>query len=122
MNLVADESIDKPIVEGLRNVGHLVYYIAEMSPSLSDDDVLQIANQKSAPLLTSDKDFGELIFRQGLVSHGVVLIRLSGVNGECKSEITIFSIDKHADEIIGNFTVISPSSVRIRRIKYKGNL
>lgn len=122
MNLVADESIDKQIVECLRSAGHPVFYIAEMAPSISDDEVLKIANQKSALLLTADKDFGELIFRQGLVSYGVVLIRLSGMDGESKSEIVTSTVDKHSDEIVGNFTVISHSRVRIRRIKYKSNL
>nr|WP_228374083.1 MULTISPECIES: hypothetical protein [Chloracidobacterium] len=28
--------------------------------------------------MTADKDFGEMVFRQGLNIHGVVLIRLAG--------------------------------------------
>ena len=34
MNLLADESIDKPIVDRLRQDGHSVLYIAEFSPSI----------------------------------------------------------------------------------------
>lgn len=59
MNFVADESIDKQIVERLRDDSHFVWYVAEMAPSISDDEVLRIANNESAPLITSDKDFGE---------------------------------------------------------------
>ena len=40
MILLADESVDRPIVERLRQDGHDTLYIAEMSPSISDDDVL----------------------------------------------------------------------------------
>ncbi|MDL1979369.1 MAG: DUF5615 family PIN-like protein [Deltaproteobacteria bacterium] len=54
MNFVADESVDKQIVERLRDDGHSVWYIAEMSPSISDDEVLQRANNGNAPLITSD--------------------------------------------------------------------
>jgi hypothetical protein len=64
MNFVADESVDQPIVAKLRQDGHDIVYVAELSPSASDDDVLQQANQRSAVLLNADKDFGEVIFRQ----------------------------------------------------------
>ncbi len=41
MNVVADESVDRPIVERLRRDGHETYYIAEQTPSVSDDVVLE---------------------------------------------------------------------------------
>jgi hypothetical protein len=56
-----------------------------------------------------DKDFGELVFRQHLVSYGVVLIRLSGLSTELKANVVSYSITNHENEIFGNFTVISPA-------------
>ncbi|GEM_PF-4210478 len=44
MNLLADESADKPIVERLRPDGHDVLYVAEMEPGIADELVLQRAN------------------------------------------------------------------------------
>jgi hypothetical protein len=35
MNLLADESIDRQIVDRLRQDGHLVHYVAEMEPGIS---------------------------------------------------------------------------------------
>ena len=64
MNVLADESVDGPIVESLRREGHRVQYVAEMEPELSDDAVLELANRDESLLLTADKDFGELVFRQ----------------------------------------------------------
>jgi predicted nuclease of predicted toxin-antitoxin system len=78
VNLVADEGVDRPVVEHLRQDGHDVVYVAELSPGVADEEVLQQANARSAVLLTADKDFGELVFRQGLVHSGVVLLRLRG--------------------------------------------
>ena len=43
MNLVADENIDRGIVERLRSDGHTVDWIAELSPSVSDEEVLRLA-------------------------------------------------------------------------------
>lgn len=70
MNLVADEGVDGHIIARLRQDGHDVLYIAEIEPSISDDIVLSHANAQEALLLTEDKDFGELVFRQGLVHTG----------------------------------------------------
>ncbi len=60
MNFLADEGVDRQIVDRLRLDGHGVLYIAEMDPGISDDEVLDIANREDALLLTSDKDFGGL--------------------------------------------------------------
>ena len=46
MNIVADESVDAPIVAALRQAGHDVSYIAELSPGVSDDVVLDGANER----------------------------------------------------------------------------
>ena len=116
MNLFLDENIDKQIVDRLRCDGHTVWYVAEMSPSISDDEVLSAANSKKAALITSDKDFGELIFRQRLISYGVVLIRLSGLSLESKANIVSHAISKYSTEMLGCFTVISKKRVRIRKI------
>jgi predicted nuclease of predicted toxin-antitoxin system len=88
MNLLADESVDRQIVERLRHDGHEVLYIAEMEPSIPDDVVLERANEISALLMTADKDFGELIFRDKLLTNdGVPLLRLASVSAERKAEI-----------------------------------
>jgi predicted nuclease of predicted toxin-antitoxin system len=76
MNFLADESVDQPVVEGLRADGHDVLAVAEIAPSIPDESVLTMANQREAILLTADKDFGELVFRQHRISAGVVLMRL----------------------------------------------
>jgi predicted nuclease of predicted toxin-antitoxin system len=65
MNLLADESVDGPIVARLRQEGHEIVYVAELSASITDEEVLQQANARAALLVTADKDFGELVFRQG---------------------------------------------------------
>ena len=74
MNVVADESVDRPVVDRLRRDVHEVLYVAELSPSIDDDSVLHRANEHGALLITADKDFGEFVFRLRRVHAGVVLI------------------------------------------------
>ena len=114
MNLLADESVDKPIVDRLRRDGHIVLYIAELDPSIDDNAVLHRANQNSALLITADKDFGELVFRMGQIHAGVVLFRLAGLTPETKAEIVAAAFTDRGHELPSAFSVISPGMVRIR--------
>lgn len=114
MNLFADESVDRQIIDRLRQDGHYVPSVAEMEPGIPDDLVLERANQEQAVLLTADKDFGELVYRQKRIMFGVVLIRLAGLATERKAEITAGAVSQHGDELIHGFTVITPGAVRIR--------
>lgn len=115
MNFLADEGVDRQIVHRLRNEGHAVIYVADLEPGISDGAVLDLANRESAVLVTADKDFGEIVFRQGRSSGGVVLIRLEGLSSESKARIVSRAINAHLDEIPGNFSVLSPGALRIRR-------
>ncbi|MFN3308237.1 MAG: DUF5615 family PIN-like protein [Anaerolineales bacterium] len=115
MNFLADESVDRQIVERLRQDGHHVWYVAEMEPGISDDIVLASANQEAALLLTADKDFGEMVFRQRLHTHGIILIRLAGLLPSRKAEIVASAINQHAAELLRAFAVITPGVFRIRR-------
>ena len=114
MNFCADERGDQPIVEHLRAEGHQVLAVIELERSIPDAEVLRRANQEAALLLTADKDFGELVFRQRLLATGVVLLRLAGISPETKADIVATVIREHARELAGVFTVVSPGMVRIR--------
>ncbi len=115
MNLLADEGVDQQVVLRLRADGHIVWYVAEMEPSISDDLVLQRANEQKSVLVTEDKDFGELVYRLGLVHHGVILVRLHGLSSDAKARIVSDALRNHGEEIANAFSVISPGMVRIRR-------
>jgi predicted nuclease of predicted toxin-antitoxin system len=119
MNFVADESVDRQIVEQLRKDNHEIFSIAEESPSISDTEVLTKANSSDAVLITADKDFGELVFRLNQNHDGVILLRLAGVPPERKADIVSAFLRVHSDEIIGAFTVISMNNVRIRARELK---
>ena len=101
----------------MRQDSHLVRYVAEIQPGISDDLVLDLANQEEAILLTSDKDFGELVFRLRRIASGVILIRLAGLSTISKAEIIANTINQHSLELLGAFTVITPTAIRIRRLK-----
>ena len=43
MKIVADESVDKQIVERLRDDGHDVLYVAELDPGIGDELLVRLA-------------------------------------------------------------------------------
>jgi predicted nuclease of predicted toxin-antitoxin system len=115
VRFLADEGVDRPIVDRLRSEGHEVEAIAELDPGLPDTAVLELARRPGFLLLTSDKDFGELVFRQRRLTGGVVLLRLAGLAPERKAEVVSACIAEHGHEMPSAFAVLTARSLRIRR-------
>jgi len=116
MILVADESIDRQIVYQLRNCGYRVISVAEMDPGMTDAEVFELANAQDALLITADKDFGEIVFRQRRVNRGVILVRLAGLPQEKKGYLVATALRKYLLEMCNSYTVITPCRVRIRKM------
>jgi len=62
MKFLADENVEKQIVDWLRKNGFDVLFVTEFAKSATDDELLEKAKRDSRILLTNDKDFGELVF------------------------------------------------------------
>ncbi len=116
MKLIADEGIDKPIVDHLRSLNHEIIYVLETSPGIDDDKVLALARKEQAVLLTSDTDFGELIFRLKEVTYGIILLRLAGLTKEQKQTTVAMAIKDHKDDMHGAFSVVTKNTIRIRKL------
>ena len=116
MRFLADESVDQPIVNSLRDKDYLVEYITELSPGISDEEVLALAKEKDAILITGDKDFGNLIFRLGKLSAGVILYRLAGLSNNEKAALVLKVVENYTEELVESFTVISIDHIRIKNL------
>ena len=115
MRLLADESMDHPIVARLRADGHEVASVAEESPGLPDPGVLARAAREGVVLLTADKDFGELVYRHRRPYAGVLLVWLAGLDEAAKCELVSRVVSERGSELPGAFSVASEDSLRIRR-------
>jgi|ERR1051325_258803 predicted nuclease of predicted toxin-antitoxin system len=114
MRFFADENIARAIVLWLRENGNDVLYGSEEKPGAPDVDWLKRAEDEQRLLFTSDKDFGELVFRDGLNSHGVILMRLGDLSIEdrvarLKSVWSVIQANP-----AGKFIVVTASKVRVR--------
>ena len=72
------------------------------------------ALRSDAVLLTADKDFGDLVFRQRLLHSGVLLVRLAGVRPDIKARLIAEAFARHAEELKAGFAVLTRRSLRFR--------
>ena len=122
MKFVADENLDRSVIETLRAAGHEVISVAEMEPGIPDEVVLATANSHAAMLITEDKDFGELVFRRSLVHQGVILLRLAGLPVAAKAALLVETLATHESKFNGAFAVVTTRTIRIRRSGPGGDL
>ena len=76
LRLLLDENIGKRVVTALRESGYDVASVLEDAPGSTDTDVLKRARKEKRILVTLDKDFGALIFRDSESYVGVLFLRL----------------------------------------------
>jgi len=115
LKLLCDEGVERQVVKALRAGGHDVSYVAEMAPGISDREVLSVAAEEGRILLTADKDFGELVFRQGRAHHGILLLRLHGLRLVEKASMVAAAVEEHAEDLSGAFSVLERGRLRVRR-------
>jgi predicted nuclease of predicted toxin-antitoxin system len=114
MKYLADENVPRRIVEWLRSRGEEVLYASEQRAGEIDAEWLRQAEADGRLVVTSDKDFGELVFRDRLNLHGVVLLRLGtlGIDARLSRLEQTWSVVEANPS--GSFIVISPQKVRVR--------
>lgn len=117
LSFVADENFDFTVVRQLRENGFSVLAIAESFFSIPDSEVLQIAVDRNAILLTEDKDFGELVHRLRMSHCGILLVRMPKISSQEKSTRICEVIEKQSGELINSFSVLSKEQLRIRPTK-----
>jgi len=115
LSFLADESCDFSVTRALRAVGYSVKAIAEISPSLPDEAVLELAVAENRMLITEDKDFGEWVFAHQHAMTGVLLIRYPASMRSSMVAAVIDLIKEHTTELDGSFTVLEPGRARIRK-------
>jgi len=111
---LVDESAGQDIASCLRALGHDVASVQEQSPGMEDDEVCEWANRDERIIVTNDKGFGELVFRERIPNHGIVLLRLGDERAVNRVRVISQLLAGYEDRIRGHFVVASESSVRIR--------
>ena len=115
MKFLFDQSADFRLIPHLRELGHDVHVISlDYPPGLPDEDVLEIARKEQRILIVADRDFGELIFQQGLAHAGVIFFRLPGAKLQTKINQLNTVLAEYTDDLKhGEFLVVTPGQIRV---------
>jgi predicted nuclease of predicted toxin-antitoxin system len=77
MNFLFDENFPKAARAVLENAGHQVFDFRRLGVIGSpDEEIVKMAREKSAAILTMDRDFFHTLGRQYPEHHGIVVIAL----------------------------------------------
>jgi predicted nuclease of predicted toxin-antitoxin system len=112
VRFLADESCDFTVVRALRNAGHDVLAVAEVSPRSDDQDVMAFAFRESRILLTEDKDFGQLVYANAQPSGGVIFIRFPANARGILPKTVLNLIKEKGERLAGEFVVLRPGRIR----------
>jgi predicted nuclease of predicted toxin-antitoxin system len=113
VRFLLDEGLPFRLATDLRSNGYDGAICGRDHPqSLDDRDILAIAVAERRIVLTNDKDFGDLVFRDGLPHAGVILFRLGYVPIDVRVALLRRVLSEYPERL-NQFIVVSHQGVRI---------
>lgn len=114
MKWLVDECTGPSVGRWLRESGYDVYSVPEQSPGWSDRQVLAHAVSEGRIVISNDKDFGELVFKNRLPHCGIVLMRLDDERIETKIDVISRFLKTLTEPVTpGHFIVLTEKGMRI---------
>lgn len=113
MRFLVDECTGSKVAAWLRGLGYEVFSVFDEARGMTDDDVLTKASVENRILITNDKDFGEMIFRERRAHHGVVFLRLDDERAANKIKVLEQLLENYAEKLPGQFVTVTETKVRI---------
>jgi len=113
MRFLVDECVGTTVSSHLKSENHIVFCVFDEFRGGSDEQLLQKCFDENYILITSDKDFGEMIYKNKKVHKGIILIRCTPNNFKQKIIVLTKLILNYSDKLENNFIVVSNENVRI---------
>ncbi len=113
MRFLVDECTGPAVARWLRSLGHDVYSVFDDESRGTDDaDVIKKAYEEDRILITNDKDFGEIVFREGTLHHGIIFLRLSNERSPNKIERLRVLLEGNADNLQDQYVVVTENKIK----------
>ena len=113
MRFLVDECTGPAVAQWLRQQNHDVISVFDEIRGADDKEVIQKASEQNRILITNDKDFGELVFREKKLHKGVILLRLEDERVANKIAVLKELLEKYENSLSGHFIVVTETIVRI---------
>ncbi|MFN5727010.1 MAG: DUF5615 family PIN-like protein [Pseudanabaena sp.] len=115
MRLLVDENTGVVVARWLRSQNHEVFSVYEEARGTDDDEILQKAWDENWILISCDKDFGEKVYRERRLHHGVILLRLEDERNANKINVLQSLLENYAGQLADSFVVVTEKQVRFAR-------
>ncbi len=112
MRFLVDECTGPAVAQWLREQSFEVYSVYEESRGVDDDSILAKAHDEDWVLITNDKDFGEMVYREKRPHRGVVFLRLQDERAGSKIDALQKLLTTYADRLPGAFVVVMDTQIR----------
>ncbi len=113
MKFIIDENAGPSVAKWLSDKGFEVFSVYDISPGISDEEILRKAFDENYIVITSDKDFGELVFKNSLPHKGIILLRLQYETSSNKIKLLNSLLEQLSPQLPGHFVVATEGGVRI---------
>lgn len=99
MRFLVDECTGPIVAKWLRENDHEVFSVYDDWTGASDEDVLAKAVHENWILITNDKDFGEMVFRERRPHRGVVFMRLADERSTNKVKVLTHLLESYSEKL-----------------------
>lgn len=117
MNFLVDECVGRQVFNWFKANNYDVLFVKDECEGVSDDVVLEKSRRDGRVLITCDKDFGDMIFRDQKKHVGIVLLRLIDESPKNKIRVLNWLLENNKDIIDNNFLLVSDRNVRIVQVR-----
>lgn len=114
MRFLVDVNASSAVATWLAEMGHDVVQVRDRDPRMSDSEVLAWAYQEQRIIVTTDLDFEEVIWREGLPHRGV--LRLENVPRSQRRKLLRDALARFSTDLEAGAIVIALTrKIRVRR-------
>jgi predicted nuclease of predicted toxin-antitoxin system len=115
MRFLVDECTGPKTAQWLRDQGHEVFSVYDQARGADDDAIIEKAFNENWILITNDKDFGEKVYREQRLHHGIIFLRLADDRATNKIDVMRRLLESYVDRLPDRFVVVTETRVRFAR-------
>jgi len=114
IKFIVDVGVGRSIEEWLISQNFVVVSVASINPEMSDPEIIELSSFEDAIIITMDKDFGELVFKNNFIHKGILLLRLEDAVAEEKLAAIQNILPDQQTQLKNKFSVYQNGRLRIR--------
>jgi len=118
VKFLIDENVGQSVIKYLKSKGYdIIVATSGEFKGREDRFLLEYAFREDRVIITNDKDFGYLVYRQNLPTRGIILFRFIQELPSLKIAALETILSRGASKILNHFIVANEDKIRNRPIR-----